>query len=411
MQKGSNILISAYACEPDKGSEPGLGWNWVMVLHNQGYNLTVVTRSNNKSSIDKAIFHNPKLSTIDFIYYDLPTIPLYFKKFYGVYLYYEFWQLGVLGYIKKFVDVSKYALVHHLTFGVFRQPSHLYKLGRPFVMGPVGGAEKAPYELIKSFSFSYRLKEFNKKIIDAIFLLRPSVKECFNRAFVIFTRTEDTKNALPKYLHKRVNVVVDIGIHESEINLSPKLFLSEKRIEVLFVGRLLYWKGIEIAIKAFYKFNLQYPNSVFTIVGQGSYKSELTRLVNALKLGGKVRFTGSIPHSQVADKYNNADIFLFPSLHDAGPNVILEAAKTGLPIVALNLGGVGQILSSKYPGVVNSRFFHLDETIDSLSNLLCRLSSEQSFYKVCSQASLDVANRYTWEGTVLNTYNLINNSI
>ena len=56
MQRNFKILLSAYACEPGKGSEPGVGWNWAREIANRGYEVFVLTRENNKKKI-QYLFH------------------------------------------------------------------------------------------------------------------------------------------------------------------------------------------------------------------------------------------------------------------------------------------------------------------------------------------------------------------
>lgn len=77
MPKKLNILLSAYACEPNKGSEPGIGWNWAIEIAKRGHVVTVLTRGNNKSVITKETDLPQNLS---FIYYDLPDSLLLIKK-------------------------------------------------------------------------------------------------------------------------------------------------------------------------------------------------------------------------------------------------------------------------------------------------------------------------------------------
>ena len=100
-QKKINVLIVAYACEPNRTSEPGVGWNFSNEVSSFS-NVTVLTRLNNKSDIEKA---NP--SHINFIYYDLPAIFLFIKKKIplGTQLYFFLWQWGAYfklrAYFKK----------------------------------------------------------------------------------------------------------------------------------------------------------------------------------------------------------------------------------------------------------------------------------------------------------------------
>ena len=89
-----NILLSAYACEPFRGSEPAVGWNWAQELSKQGHKVYVVTRKNNESNINK--YFKNKSKKIEFIYYDLPNlfIKLFSRKGKSnplAFLYFFFW--------------------------------------------------------------------------------------------------------------------------------------------------------------------------------------------------------------------------------------------------------------------------------------------------------------------------------
>src|SRR5579859_2558519 len=143
------ILLSAYACEPNKGSEPGVGWNWALALARRGYEVHVLTRSNNR----KAIENDPKWSRslLHFHFYDLPAWGRFWKRWSGgIYLYYLLWQIGVYKFAKTLHAREKFETVQHITFVSHRQPSFMGRLGIPFIFGPVGGGESMPKQLRKS---------------------------------------------------------------------------------------------------------------------------------------------------------------------------------------------------------------------------------------------------------------------
>ena len=86
------VLLSAYACEPDKGSEPAVGWNWVRQV-SRFHEVWVITRANNRKPIEKALAKNP-LPNAHFIYFDLPHWARFWKRGQrGAHLYYYLWQL------------------------------------------------------------------------------------------------------------------------------------------------------------------------------------------------------------------------------------------------------------------------------------------------------------------------------
>src|SRR3954453_14891054 len=87
------LLVSAYACEPGKGSEPAVGWNWVQALVRRGYEVHVITRSNNRAAIESDA--GSRQRTLTFHYYDLPGWARAWKRRAGgIYVYYLLWQMG-----------------------------------------------------------------------------------------------------------------------------------------------------------------------------------------------------------------------------------------------------------------------------------------------------------------------------
>ena len=96
------ILAIAYACEPNRGSEPGVGWNWVrQVSKSENVEMTVITRANNQKVIENFYRKNAKDNT-RFLYYDLPESILKYKSGdRGIKFFFSMWQLGVIRYIKK----------------------------------------------------------------------------------------------------------------------------------------------------------------------------------------------------------------------------------------------------------------------------------------------------------------------
>src|ERR1700683_2444848 len=85
------VLLSAYACEPGRGSEPGVGWNWIRELAKFD-EVWVMTRSNNREPIERALTAEP-IDGAQFVYYDLPRWLRFWKKRQrGIRLYYYLWQ-------------------------------------------------------------------------------------------------------------------------------------------------------------------------------------------------------------------------------------------------------------------------------------------------------------------------------
>jgi hypothetical protein len=109
------VLVSAYACEPAKGSEPGAGWNWALAAARR-HEVWVMTRANNRPAIEEAMARDPR-SNLHFEYIDLPPWARWWKRGHrGARLYYVLWQLLAAAHARRLQRELDLEVVHHLTF-------------------------------------------------------------------------------------------------------------------------------------------------------------------------------------------------------------------------------------------------------------------------------------------------------
>jgi len=138
--------MSAYACEPGKGSEPEVGWQWAMRMA-RFHDVTVLTRANNRAAIEPAVAAMPAGKPLpEFVYHDLSPQWTSLKRRLGVtQLYYVMWQRSARALIRAFGGKpAHFDLLHHTTFASYRYPTAITGHGIPTVWGPVGGMESVP---------------------------------------------------------------------------------------------------------------------------------------------------------------------------------------------------------------------------------------------------------------------------
>ena len=132
-----NVLISAYACEPDKGSEPAAGWNWA-VAAGRNHRVTVLTRGNNRASIESATDRGD-LKSVRFEYVDLPKWASWWKRGQlGVRTYYVLWQFAASRRARELHSTEPFDLCHHVTLANIWLPARVRLEGVPMILGPVG---------------------------------------------------------------------------------------------------------------------------------------------------------------------------------------------------------------------------------------------------------------------------------
>lgn len=121
--------------------------------------------------------------------------------------------------------------------------------------------------------------------------------------------------------------------------------LGEERI-VVSVGHLLEDKGHQIAIEAL----VDMADVTLLIVGTGPQRQPLERLARRCGLASRVRFLGLVAHRDMPEIYNAADLLVLPSVREGMPNVVLESIACGTPVVATDVGGIGEVLTAPAAG-------------------------------------------------------------
>lgn len=332
-----NVLLSAYACEPGRGSEPGVGWNVARGLAAH-HNVWVLTRANNRRVIEAELAARP-VPGLRVAYYDLPPWMRWWKRgARGIQLYYHLWQLGVWRRAKALHDEIDFDLVHHVTFVRYWTPSLLAFLDAPFVWGPVGGAESLPSAFASDLSWRAAAYERIRDAARFVGEHDPLVRQTARRAALALATTPETASRLRRLGAARVEMLGESGLNSRELRSLQALAVPKAPpARFISVGRLLHWKGFHLGLRAFAAARLQ--DAEYWVVGDGPERSRLEALTSALGIRDQVRFFGHRPRAETLELLEQSHVLVHPSLHDSGGWVCLEAMAAGRPVVCLNIGG------------------------------------------------------------------------
>ena len=400
---GLNILLSAYACEPGKGSEPGVGWHWARELARLGHRVWVITRANNQPLIEAELQRWPQ-PDLQFAYYDLPRWARWWKKGgRGIRLYYTLWQWGAYRRAKTMARDVQFDRVHHITFGGFHLPSFMMLLNKPFTFGPVGGGERAPRALRQSFPWKRRLLEGVRDAANAAVAVHPVSRAVFQRSDLILCKTRETEARIPaKYRHK-CRVQLEIGTESASAPVPRAEDRNLRQLRVLYMGRLIYWKGLHLALRAFAEARKALPEARMTVIGSGPDEKWLHGIAAGLKLGCAIEWMHWLPQEKALQAYSQHDVLLFPSLHESSGNVVLESLARGLPVVCLDLGGPGVIVSRDCGRAVSTAQRSEADVVSGLAGALVELASPEEWQRA-SCGALARARDYRWENIVGSCY-------
>lgn len=328
--------MSAYACEPGKGSEPEVGWQWALQMARY-HDVTVLTRANNRPGIERAIETlRGRQPVPGFVYYDLHPLLLDLKRrANATKLYYVLWQRSARDVVARLHQENRYDLMHHVTFAGFRYPTAIWGHGVPTIWGPIGGIESIPLPLLPwrhLASLNHEmLRNANNLLQAAPFHVLPKRARATT---LILVSTREMRQTFAD-LGFESEVMPTIGLNPAELPFQPHRQI-EGPLRLLFVGNVISLKGIDLALDAVRQSEI---SAIFTVIGTGNYLQAARRQVERLGLGERVKFEGRLSREEVLKVYPRHDVFLFPSLHDTGGYAVIEAMFNELPVICLDCGG------------------------------------------------------------------------
>lgn len=131
-----------------------------------------------------------------------------------------------------------------------------------------------------------------------------------------------------------------------------RLNLPEVGPLVISVGSLIPAKGHQLTIRAVTSVCNQFPSLRLYIIGEGSYRVELEKLIKTLRLHERVHLLGKLPNEELPFWFSAASLSCLASSREGWPNVVTESLACGTPVVATRVGGIPEILNSPELGTL-----------------------------------------------------------
>lgn len=393
------ILLSAYACEPNKGSEPGVGWNWAKHLA-EYHQVIIVTRRNNKESIEEELKKNP-IPNIRTIYYDPPQWVLRLKRgAKGVQLFYYIWQYGAYQYIKKTLQSSEYDYVFSITFGNVWKPTFMYKLKKPFIWGPIGGGEAVPKTLLNKMTLKQRIMEYFRRFNKYLPISNPWLNSICRHSDMILVRTYDTLACIRPRYKEKCRIMIETGISQTEYDFYRASYKkpSDSK-EIIYVGRLISLKMVDISIRAFSKVVSDFPEAVLRIVGDGEMRKSLEQLVKDLNLTDNVHFMGSVSRTVALQMLSDSRMLVMPSCKEGGAWVLFEGLMCGKPIICMNTAGMKVVVTPEAGALINPANY--EDMVEQFADKMLQFMKDDQLADQVGENALKLAReQYLWKNKI-----------
>jgi glycosyltransferase involved in cell wall biosynthesis len=404
------VLLSAYYCLPNQGSESAIGWNWAREIAALGHQVFVITRTFNRNAIETALSHDPA-KNLQFLFHDLsPAIQILAQRPFVSYFYYLLWQFTAAKAALRAHSRERFDLVQHITMGAFRFPTFMWKLGIPLIFGPVGGGEDTPAKLRRGLGLRGRLWDWPRRLSNFLVAFDPMMRATYAHSAQIAVTTNETLQQIPQAYRSRTRVQPAIGLSSipphSSADHTPTTATTagSAKLNLLFAGRLLPWKGLHLGLKALAALGPEIQNVHLTVVGSGSDQARLQRLAHRLGIADSVTWIPWMDRKDLIQSYSQFNLFLFPSLHDSGGMAVLEAMNFGIPVLCLDLGGPAMSVDENCGRVIPTGNRSEKEVVRLMSDCLSALASDPTALESLSRGALRHVASLTWQAVVARTY-------
>lgn len=407
MQPKYKILVSAYACSPYHGSEPGTGWNFIKIL-SEHHELHVITEEIEfKNDLENYVAENPKYSKIKFYY-----IPFKYSKRLrkiwppSYYWYYKKWQKKAYLLAKELDKNENFDICHQLNQTGFREPGYLWKINKPFVWGPIGGMENTNWRFLPSmglYGFLFFLGRNLLNTLELNFARRPrtAARRKNNQLIAAF---QGTKSMIKKYWSKDSIVITEVGSVNFLNSKSICIRKKDDPLKIIWSGEHIPGKSLNLLLKAVSV--LKDIDYELHILGDGIQNKKWKRLANQLKIERNIKWHGWLRREDALKIMAAGHVFCTASLRDGTPTVILEALSFGIPVICLDHCGftdvIDQTCGIKIPLLSPSQVI---SEFGSAIQLL--YSDEQMRQRLAGGAFIRVEN-FSWEGKMIQLNKIYN---
>jgi len=370
------VLLWAFGCLPERGSEPGIGWNTAWEL-SQRFRVWVITDLENAALINEKLALDPNDNLV-FEYIKFTYTKNFFKKMSDAfapfhYLLYLIWQIRAYKASIKLIKTHKIVLIHHVSYSNFWFPVLAAWLPGIFIWN-AGGREKYDAAFLNQISLRQRVKEVFRNLLITIADHSFWVKYSSKKASAILSPSPMTG----KYFSSKWHFFTAAGLSTNDyLHLQYKRTQNKEDFKLVSVGRLIGTKCYSLAIKAFAKYAQQNDRAEYWIIGDGPEMKSLKKLTIKLELGDRIKFFGWIPRQDLLNTIGKCDVFIHTAFHELSGAALIEAMGSALPVVCLASGGPELIVDDAVG--IKVKISTPDQVVNDLAAAIARFGNDPKY--------------------------------
>lgn len=402
------VLVSCYACSPYRGSEPGMGWNFVHCLAPM-HELHVITESKYKADLDRYFSEHPDEEHLYHFYFIPRQRYDVLRKIWppSYYWFYRLWQRKVLKFAKELDAKENFDIVHALNMAGYREPGFFYKLGKPLVWGPIGGFCIAPWNLLPGLGLYGMVYYGMRNIINICHAhFKPTPREMAKRASAIIAATQDNQQAIKRYYHRSSYIIPEVGLITNESSHIYKH--NNEPLKICWSSGHMPRKALHLLLLALPQLKTKKQVELH-VIGAGQYTKRWQRLAKCLNVNNMIVWHGNVPRDEAICIMEQTHVFVITSLVDLTSTVLLEALSLGLPVISLDLCGFSNVVTKDCG--IKIEVHTEQQVIRDIATAIDQIADDENMRMRMAHAALNRAQDFTWEGKALQISQIYTNAM
>lgn len=395
MHKKLKILVSAYACSPNRGSEPGMGWNFVLGLAEFHEVHVISEKLKWEKPVTAFLKENPELAHRLKFYFIEKKRNKPLRKICppSYYWYYRHWQQKAFRLARELDEVENFDIVHQLNMVGYREPGYLWKLQKPFVWGPIGGLDNSPWRFLPSLGFKGMIFYAGRNLINLWqrnFKLRPR-KAASHPNSRLIAATPSNANFIKKRWKRDAQIITEVG-QEATDNVHISSRSKNEPLKIFFSGLHIPGKNLPLLLRALK--TAQFPFELH-ILGKGEMTKKWKRIANKYGIQNSCIWHGWLEKEKAISTMQQGHVFCITSISDLTSTVTLEALSYGLPVVCLDHCGFAHVVNEscgiKIPVDTPTKAAH------NFAIALEKLFNNEEYRQELSRGAINRAADFSWD--------------
>lgn len=391
------ILVCAYACSPYKGSEPGVGWGFVQALARRHDLWVIVEEEKFRGDVERYAAANPAFGQSVRFHFIAKRRNRLLRRLWppSYYWYYRRWHRDALELARELNAEIGFDLAHQLTMVGFREPGYLWKLGVPFVWGPIGGMGLFPWRFLDRIGLRGALHYLGYNLYNAAqmrWMRRPA--EAARKAGIgLIAATRENLEGAARHWGVEGTLLSEVGLPRPPVQQVPAR-APEEPLRVVWSGLHLPRKALHLGLHAMARLPKQAAWTL-DVLGAGPMTRQWQALARRLGIDGRVRFNGWLAREQALALMAGSHAMLITSLRDLTSTVTVEALALGLPVVCPDHCGFADAVDDDCG--VRVPVDSPRRTIDGIARAVARLAADEPYRQRLAQGALKRAADFDWD--------------